>query len=156
MEDLTGYVRLKIRVSEDSVWRYTADGRMCTAAGVRVSGAGCLCATAPMGALLGKLGGSNVDDTSSGAAAPAAGASPTDQANAALAALAAANVAPAATAGGSTSSGTFPVGTYCVIPVPAGYTGPLFLTMNDRPAGFENHGGSLAVEIRGIANHRAA
>jgi hypothetical protein len=152
VEDLTRYVRIKVRVREDLHWRYASDDRMCTAAGSRTPGVGCLCATAAVGALIGKFGGSDVDDSSAAPISAGSSASPTDQANAQLAALAAASsVAPSS---GSGAFNVFPVGTYCVVAVPAGFVGPLFLTMNDKPAAFGCHAGALEAEIWGVRSQR--
>jgi len=41
----------------------------------------------------------------------------------------------------------FAVGTYCIISVGASEGGPLYLTMNDSPDGFEKHSGELFVSV---------
>lgn len=77
-----------------------------------------LCPGAPVGALIGKLGGSLADVPD-----------PTQ----------------AATPFGTKK--VFAVGTYCVIKVADADSGPLYLTMNDEPASFYKHSGALHVEI---------
>jgi hypothetical protein len=46
-----------------------------------------------------------------------------------------------------TAKKVFPVGSFSIISVGATEGGPLFLTMNDSPDGFENHSGDLWVQI---------
>ncbi|HXJ37904.1 MAG TPA: hypothetical protein VNH18_01425 [Bryobacteraceae bacterium] len=81
---------------------------------------GILVTTAARGALVGKLGGSTADlpDSATGT-----------------------TVVP------YRDKKVFAVGSSGVIPVAAADSGPLFLTMNDSPEGFENHSGSLWVLI---------
>jgi hypothetical protein len=81
---------------------------------------GIMVTTAARGALVGKIGGSTADlpDSATGA-----------------------NVVPF---GGKK---VFALGSRAVISLAAADSGPLFLTMNDSPEGFENHSGALWVLI---------
>jgi hypothetical protein len=78
---------------------------------------GLLCSGAQYGSLIGKLGGSSAD------------------------------LSNANSAGASGNSKVFAVGSYCVMSVGSSEGGPLFLTMNDSPDGFEGHKGELLVSI---------
>jgi hypothetical protein len=77
-----------------------------------------LCPAAPLGALIGKLGGSPIDIPDGTTAATPFG-----------------------------TKKVFPIGNYCVIPVAAADSGPLYLTINDELRGFEKHAGALYVEM---------
>ncbi len=77
-----------------------------------------LCSTAPMGALIGKLGGSSADHPDT-----------------------AANAAPYGT------KKVFAVGSYCVIAMTKDDSGPLFLTQNEVLAAFAEEMGTLYILI---------
>jgi hypothetical protein len=118
---IPGPTKLKIEVVDPaSVWQY-APGQQCRASGTTRNDPGALLPAAPIGALIGKLGGGTADcpppPTSSGPSAMPAGMK------------------------------LFGVGTIAVIDVKADDSGPLFLTMNDTLAGFLTHAGLLLVKI---------
>ncbi len=77
-----------------------------------------LCPGAPLGALIGKLGGSSVDIPDASQPLTPFG-----------------------------TKRVFAIGAYCIMTVAAGDSGPLYLTMNDVLQSFANHSGALHVEI---------
>lgn len=83
-----------------------------------------LLASALLGALIGKIGGSGADNTAPG---PAPGAI---------------QVSPAATI-----PQPFSVGSFCIFELTPAQKGSLFLTMNDAPVAFSQHTGQLTVDI---------
>lgn len=118
---ILGPVKLKIEVVDpEAVWQFAAEA-YCKAHGTIRNDLGALLPAAPIGALIGKLGGGTAD-----VPAPAAtGSQP---------------VAPA-------GMKLFAVGTYAVIQVGKDDSGALFLTMNDTLAGFASHRGSMKVRV---------
>ena len=101
-----------------TAWR-TSDGEECGPEGIPKNTAkpGVLCATAPTGALIAKLGGSTADQPDPGAGGPYPGRK------------------------------VFAVGSYAVVALANNDSGPLFLTMNDDPESFAKHAGALTVLI---------
>ncbi len=99
---------VRIEAQSDE-WHYTAD-RACGPDGVAasyISNASCLNTDAPVGALIGKIGGSTAD----------------------------------------TKGDLFVVGRYCVVKVKTDHEGPLFLTINDARAGFQDNTGEIQVTV---------
>ena len=128
LDTVQGGKRVAIRVCGDNPsWQFGENGESCGPAGSRNPGTNCLCPGAPKGALIGKIGGSDCDDTS--VALPAAGGTP----------------------GPIVLPVVFPVGGVCVVEIKDDVKGPLFLTMNDAPSNFKSHEGSVQVLIELIA-----
>jgi hypothetical protein len=118
---IAGPVKLKIEVVDPAaVWQYSTD-HWCRAGGTTRNDAAALLPGAPIGALVGKLGGSTAD------CPPPPG--------------------PAGPSPMPAGNRTFAVGTFAVIEVKAEESGPLFLGMNDTLAGFAQHAGALKVKI---------
>jgi|SRR5882724_2039902 len=93
--------------------------KKCGPDGVPMTKTGALLSTAPFGAIVGKIGGSTADlpDTTAPSTSPYSG------------------------------KKVFAVGAYAVVSIAATDCGPLFVTMNDSPDGFEDHSGELWVLI---------
>ena len=123
-------LRVRITAPDKESWQYGESGERCGPGGVRKRGVDCLCMRAPLGALIGKFGGSNADDTSlpDTAAVGSLGVAPW--------------VAPPIN-----QLLVFPVGSFCEIPVPNTSGGMLFLTINDNVSRFGFHDGSLEVQV---------
>jgi hypothetical protein len=118
---IQGPVKLKIEVVDpEAVWQFAAE-TYCKAGGTMRNDLAALFPAAPIGALIGKLGGGTADCP---AAAPA-GAVGTPPAGVKL----------------------FAVGTFAVIAVGEDDSGPLFLTMNDTLAGLANHRGKMKIKV---------
>ncbi len=121
LEYVAGATKLKIEVIDlTSVWQYSTD-HWCRAGGTMRNEVAALLPSAPIGALIGKLGGGTADCP---APPGASGPSPMPAGNK-----------------------VFSVGTYAIIDVKAEDSGPLFLAMNDVLAGFPQHAGSVKVKI---------
>jgi len=119
---IAGTVKLKIEVeASDSLWQYAPD-QYCKAGGTTRNDLAAILPAAPIGALIGKVGGSTADFPPPAAAGGQPGTLPT-------------------------SIKLFAVGVYAVIDVKDTESGPLFLTMNDTLAGFPNHAGTMKVKI---------
>jgi hypothetical protein len=100
-----------------------ATGTDCSADGIASSAkTGTLSSAAQWGALIGKLGGSSADVPDPGATSMPYG-----------------------------NKRVFGVGSHCVISLVSTEGGPLYLTMNDIPEGFNSHSGSLHVLIEQCA-----
>jgi hypothetical protein len=101
-----------LKIEAEGKWRFAdRSDAGCGPDGVATShlpGDRCLVAAAPVGALVGKLGGSTV-----------------------------------------ANDGVlhFPVGRHCVIELTATQRGPLYLTINDFPGGFDDNGGEVTVRV---------
>jgi hypothetical protein len=118
---ITGPIKLKIEVIDpEAVWQF-AQETSCKAGGTIRNDATSLFPAAPLGSLIGKLGGGTADfpppPTAVGQPVPLAGVQ------------------------------LFAVGIFAVIEVKKEASGALFLTMNDTLAGFVNHRGSLKIKI---------
>jgi hypothetical protein len=128
---LTGYTHIEIVVLEGQTWRFGPAGEMCGPGGIRKRGQDCLCATAPVGALIGKFNGSDVEDTTP----PPPGSISTS----------------------NPSVPTFAVGSFCRVAVPANDLRPcLFLTINDSVTSFSSHSGQILVQIRAYSRHESS
>lgn len=92
--------------------------KQCGADGAAMTKSGALLSAAPYGALVGKIGGSTADLPDI-----------------------------SATAGPYSGKKVFVVGAYSVVSIATTDCGPLFLTMNDSPDGFDDHSGVLWVLI---------
>lgn len=118
--------KLKIQVVDPSpLWTYDPDKASCPPDGAPAAAiTGQLVPWVLAGCLIGKVGGSASDITSPPAAVAA---------------------------GGPTIAGpqlfVFAVGGFCIVQVPDTVSGALFLTMNDAPANFAKHAGSLHVQV---------
>jgi hypothetical protein len=118
---IVGPVKLKIEVLDpNAVWQFAA-GTSCDASGTMRNDPLAMLPAAPIGALIGKLGGGTADFP----APPTA----TDSAQ-----------APAGVK-------LFAVGTYAVIEVLKTDSGPLFLAMNDTLTGFATHRGNMKIKV---------
>ncbi len=116
-----GPIKLKIElVDPEAVWQFAAE-TYCKANGTMRNDPAALLPGAPIGALIGKLGGGTADFP----VAPQAGGQPIPLPGVRL----------------------FAVGTYAVIEVKRDDSGPLFLTMNDILAGFSTHRGNLKIKV---------
>jgi hypothetical protein len=113
---LPGPAKVQFEVDAMTTW-VPRDGERCGATGLYELDANALLPAAPIGALIGRIGGGNADG-------PVTATSP----------------APAGTR-------QFAVGTFAVIDVKDTESGALFLTMNDTLAGFRQHSGHLRVRI---------
>jgi len=114
----------RLRIVANGRWTLvTNPATQCGPEGNPVSGVAglLLLPTALAGSLVAKIGGGTSDYW-----VPAAGAS---------------------TPATPTSILIFPVGSFCTIDIPQTVSGALFLTMNDAPAGFPNHDGTITVDI---------
>ncbi len=119
---IAGPVKLKIEVTEpDALWQFAAD-QYCTASGATRNDVAALLPSAPVGALIGKLGGGTADFPPP-------------------------PIAPTQPAALPTGIKLFAVGAYAVIDVKDADSGPLFLTMNDTLAGFANHRGKMKIKV---------
>ena len=119
---VAGPRRLRIRAT--GIWDLaTTPAAPCGPDGNPVSGSTglLLLPTALPGSLIAKIGGGTADYW-----VPATGAS---------------------TPATPTSILIFPVGSFCTIDIPSAVSGALFLTMNDLPNGFPNHGGGISIDI---------
>jgi hypothetical protein len=94
-----------------------ADGNL----GADVSPTNCLCPSAPVGALIGKIGGSSADRTGGAGPSPVIGSPPSIQ--------------------------VFPVGSFCILDLKEDSKGALFLTMNNEVKGFSNHSGFIEIIV---------
>ncbi|MGA3130700.1 MAG: hypothetical protein ABSD59_07860 [Terracidiphilus sp.] len=120
-EYIFGPVKLKVEVVDpEAVWQFAAE-TYCKAGGTMRNDPAALLPGAPIGALIGKLGGGTADCP----VAMSAGGQPAAPAGVRL----------------------FAVGTYAVIEVKKEDSGALFLTMNDTLAGFANHRGNLKIKV---------
>ena len=118
---ITGPIKLKIEVVDpEAVWQFAVE-TYCKAGGTMRNDPAALLPAAPIGALIGKLGGGTAD----------------------FPAAVTGGVQPAALAGVK----LFAVGTYAVIEVKKDDSGALFLTMNDTLAGFANHRGKMKLKV---------
>jgi hypothetical protein len=117
---ILGPIKLKIEVvNPDAVWQSFAE-TSCKAGGSIRNDAAALLPVAPIGALIGKLGGSTADlPVAIGSTAP--------------------TMPPGVR--------LFAVGTFAVIEVAKTDSGPLFLTMNDTLAGFAGHRGTMKIRV---------
>jgi hypothetical protein len=106
-------------VDENSRWQCASGPQLCGPGGTRQPGTGCLYPKAPLGALIGKLGGSDADDTTADNGQYAAGVYPV----------------------------VFAVGSFWTTEIATDFKSALFLTMNDQVARFEMHDGSIGVKI---------
>jgi hypothetical protein len=111
---------VKVLIRADSAAKWKCGSHECGPGGTLEGSVNMLLVTAPRGALIGKLGGSDSDCP---AFAREADPPPTP----------------------ATTPRVFSVGTYCIIDVKASESGPLFLTMNDGVADFKNHAGEIEV-----------
>jgi hypothetical protein len=118
--------KLRIQVMGGQ-WTADPDKASSGAEGVMRDATGLLAPWAPPGCLIGKVGGSTADNT-----AP----------------LATATVAQTQAVNAPTVF-VFAVGSFCMVQVPTAVTGPLYLTMNDAPANFSKHAGSVNVQAFG-------
>ncbi len=115
----------KLRFTAKGSWQLTP-GRSCGADGSRAAGspASAFLPSAPLGALIGKIGGSSADAPPP----PAPGV-----------------VVPAVPVSGGPL--VIAVGSFCTLEIQATTKGPLFVTMNDQLAGFDLHSGTLELTI---------
>jgi hypothetical protein len=113
---------VKVRIACDASNQWTCGTETCSAGGTFAGNPDALLPSAPVGALIGKLGGSNVDCP------------PFVKENAAV-------MQPAQ---GPRLMG---IGTHGIFDVKASESGPLYLTMNDRVSAFATHDGGLEVTI---------
>jgi hypothetical protein len=117
-----GPVKVKIElIDPEALWQYATD-QYCKAGGTLRNDLNSILPTAPIGALIGKLGGGTAD------------------------------IPPPAPSGmppGPLAAGIrlFAAGAFAVIDVKDIDSGPLFLGMNDVLGGFANHGGKLKVRV---------
>ena len=112
----------KVRFTADVASRWKVGTEECGPGGLRKGLFDSMLPTAPLGALIGKLGGGDSD-------CPAF-LRPED-ASTAIAAM----------------TGVFAVGSYCVLDVKASDHGAVFLTVNDKVSGFAEHGGAIEVKV---------
>ena len=121
-EYVVGPTVLKVEVVDpDAVWQYAAS-QYCRAGGTLRNDATSILPAAPIGALIGKVGGGMADFP-----APAA----------------ITGMAPGILAGVK----LFAVGSFAVINLVAADSGPLFFAMNDTLAGFQQHSGKVKVIV---------
>lgn len=111
----------KVRITANAASKWKMGSEECGPGGVRDGLFDGMLPTAPRGALIGKLGGSDSDcpaflRTSDTTAIPA-------------------------------MTGVFAVGTYCVLDVKATESGALFLTANNKVAAFKDHSGAIEVKV---------
>jgi hypothetical protein len=113
----------KVRLKSAATGRWQCGTETCGPGGTLTGTYDALLASAPIGALIGKIGGSDSDcppfppPTPTGAAAPAG------------------------------APRVFAVGAFCVIDVKDTESGPLFLAMNNKVSAFKDHHGLLQVII---------
>jgi hypothetical protein len=112
-----GPVKIQLSVDPQASW-VLRDSRRCSAAGIYETAAEAFLPTAPLGALIAKVGGGSAD------CPPPSGTAILEGAGRKVA-----------------------VGTFAVLDVKESESGALFLTMNDRLSGFAAHGGHLHVAI---------
>ncbi len=114
----------KLRFKATGSWEI-APGRSCGPDGLRSAGspASAFLPSAPLGALIAKIGGSSAD------APPPPG------------------VVGAAAVSSPGGPFFFAVGSFCTVEIQATTKGPLFVTMNDQLAGFDLHNGTIALVV---------
>lgn len=117
---VVGPVRIQIKADPSAQW--SLGSKTCGPSGSYDTEAQALLPSAPIGALIGKIGGGDAD-------CPAP---PTDQGGA-----------------GQQPAGVkvFAIGSYAVIDVKSGEAGALFLAMNDKLSAFTTHSGHLTVTV---------
>jgi hypothetical protein len=117
LDFVSGPAHIKITMETSEQW--STGTAMCGAAGLYEVSADAFLATAPVGSLIAKIGGSDADCPP-----------------------------PPATTGIAQPFKIHAVGNHGVIRLAADESGPLFLTMNDTLANFRKHLGQLTVKIR--------
>ena len=114
-------VKIEVQDPDNALWQYATD-HYCGPGGTAKNDVGALLPTAPIGALIGKVGGSSADCPG-----------PLVQ-----------GLAPVPAAG---SPKMFTVGRFAVIKLATEDSGPLFLAMNDLLSGFPQHSGKIKVTV---------
>jgi hypothetical protein len=117
---VTAFLKIEV-VDPEAVWQY-AQNQYCNAGGTIHNDLASILPSAPIGALIAKLGGSSADFPPPANAAGQQAALPS-------------------------GIRLFTVGSFTIISTATADSGPLYLAMNDTLAGFPNHAGKMKVKI---------